>query len=236
MANEPNVMRDVILRRLRTEQENEVTLANNLLSEMTRYILQMHSLAEEETRMHSLPLDQPHNFYGLHTLLMSSESDTRITTALEAAREEVMRSINEKQELINNYRAICKKKQAEVSRQEVSNSNSFDALNSIENDDHLGMNGGNSSSAGKRVASSSISTTPITKRIDEFKKQLIEGKLLLLGDDGKLLPKVVSTKEMKRDDDYNPYDDDVYDIHKMYDNFEAIYDELDITVHGWKKK
>ncbi|GKE17644.1 hypothetical protein Tco_1425221, partial [Tanacetum coccineum] len=30
----------------------------------------------------------------------------RITTALEAAREEVLRSIDEKQELINNYRAI----------------------------------------------------------------------------------------------------------------------------------
>ncbi|GJW78155.1 hypothetical protein Tco_0139837 [Tanacetum coccineum] len=66
----------------------------------------MRSRAEEETRVHSLPLDQPLNSYGLHTLLMSSESDTRITTALEAVVEEVMRSINEKQELINNYRAI----------------------------------------------------------------------------------------------------------------------------------
>ncbi|GJW78151.1 hypothetical protein Tco_0139833 [Tanacetum coccineum] len=73
---------------------------------MTRYLLQMRSRAEEETRVHSLPLDQPLNSYGLHTLLMSSESDTRITTALEAVVEEVMRSINEKQELINNYRAI----------------------------------------------------------------------------------------------------------------------------------
>ncbi|GJX12917.1 hypothetical protein Tco_0204675 [Tanacetum coccineum] len=64
----------------------------------------MRSSAEKETRVHSLPLDQPFNSYGLHTLLMSSESDTRITTALEDAKEEVMRSINEKQELINNYR------------------------------------------------------------------------------------------------------------------------------------
>ncbi|GJT96125.1 hypothetical protein Tco_1091643 [Tanacetum coccineum] len=106
MANEPNEVRGAILRRLRTEQENEVTLANNLFGEMTRYLLQMRSRAEEDTRMHSLPLDQPLNSYGLHTLLMSSESDTCITTAFEAVREEVMRSINEKQELINNYRAI----------------------------------------------------------------------------------------------------------------------------------
>ncbi|GJS34816.1 hypothetical protein Tco_0533198 [Tanacetum coccineum] len=106
MANEPNEMRDAILRRLRTEQEKEVTLANNLLGEMTRYLLQIRSHVEEETRVHSLPLDQPLNSYGLHTLLMYSQSDTRITTALEATREEVIRSINEKQELINNYRAI----------------------------------------------------------------------------------------------------------------------------------
>ncbi|GKC06650.1 hypothetical protein Tco_0998260 [Tanacetum coccineum] len=106
MANEPNEVRDAIIRRLQTEQEKEVTLTNNLLGEMTRYLFQMRSCAEEETRVYSLPLDLPLNIYGLHTLLMSSESDTRITTALEATREEVMKSINEKQELIDNYRAI----------------------------------------------------------------------------------------------------------------------------------
>nr|GEW86792.1 hypothetical protein [Tanacetum cinerariifolium] len=57
MANEPNEMRDAILRRLRTEQEKEVTLVNNLLGEMTCYLLQMRSRAKEETRVHSLPLD-----------------------------------------------------------------------------------------------------------------------------------------------------------------------------------
>ncbi|GJS23639.1 hypothetical protein Tco_0452271 [Tanacetum coccineum] len=106
MANEPNEVRDAILRRLRTEKEKEVTLANNLLGEMTRYLLQMRSRAEKEAKVHSLPLDQLLNSYGMHTLLMSSESDTCITAALEAAREKVMRSINEKQGLINNYRAI----------------------------------------------------------------------------------------------------------------------------------
>nr|GEU53587.1 hypothetical protein [Tanacetum cinerariifolium] len=106
MANEPNEVRDAILRRLRTEQEKDVTLANNFWGEMTRYLLWMYSRAEEETRVHSLPLDQPLNIYDMYTLLMSSELDTRITTALEVAKEEVMRSINETQKLINNYRAI----------------------------------------------------------------------------------------------------------------------------------
>ncbi|GKE42115.1 hypothetical protein Tco_1469399, partial [Tanacetum coccineum] len=58
MANEPNEVRDVILRRLRTEKEKEVTLANNLLGEMTRYLLHTRSRAEKETKVHSLPLDQ----------------------------------------------------------------------------------------------------------------------------------------------------------------------------------
>ncbi|GKE21525.1 hypothetical protein Tco_1433037 [Tanacetum coccineum] len=73
---------------------------------MTRYLLQKLSRAEEGTRVRSLPLDQPPSSYGLYTLLMTSKSDMRITTALETAREEVLRCINEKQVLINNYRAL----------------------------------------------------------------------------------------------------------------------------------
>ncbi|GKE49231.1 hypothetical protein Tco_1480489 [Tanacetum coccineum] len=54
-----------------------------------------------------------------------------------------------------------KKKQLSLSRQEVSNSNSFDALNSVENDNDLGTNEGISKSAGKvslTVAPGSSST------------------------------------------------------------------------------
>ncbi|GJY47898.1 retrovirus-related pol polyprotein from transposon TNT 1-94 [Tanacetum coccineum] len=39
-------------------------------------------------------------------------------------------------------------------------------------------------------------------------------------------------KKMKRDDDYDPYDDDMYDSHDMSDNLQTICDELDITVRG----
>ncbi|GJY17207.1 hypothetical protein Tco_0388698 [Tanacetum coccineum] len=51
MANEPNEVRDAIIKRLRTKIEKEVILANNLLGEMTRYMLQKRSHAEEETRL-----------------------------------------------------------------------------------------------------------------------------------------------------------------------------------------
>nr|GEU41862.1 retrotransposable element Tf2 [Tanacetum cinerariifolium] len=67
------------------------------------------------------------------------------------------------------------KKQVEVSRQEVNNSNPFDALNSIENDDELGNDSGY-----------------VTNSLWE------------------------QWKEMKRDDNYDPYDVDLYD--NQYDN------------------
>ncbi|GJY27049.1 hypothetical protein Tco_0401775 [Tanacetum coccineum] len=72
-------------------QENSALIGTFLKQESDKdYEMHlMHNRAKEETRVHSLPLDQPLNSYGLHTLLMSSESDTRITTALEAASEEV---------------------------------------------------------------------------------------------------------------------------------------------------
>ncbi|GJU28714.1 hypothetical protein Tco_1167335 [Tanacetum coccineum] len=37
-------------------------------------------------------------------------------------------------------------------------------------------------------------------------------------------------------DDYDPYDDDVYENHDMSDQLLAIYDDLDITVRGRRKK
>ncbi|GJU65037.1 hypothetical protein Tco_1246872 [Tanacetum coccineum] len=40
----------------------------------------------------------------------------------------------------------------------------------------------------------------------------------------------------KQDDDYNPYDDDLYESHDMSENLQAICDDLDITARGWKKK
>nr|GEZ09384.1 hypothetical protein [Tanacetum cinerariifolium] len=73
---------------------------------MTRYLQQMRTQAEEENRVHSPPLDHPLNSYGLHTLLMTSDFDRRVIATLKAAREEVMKSNNEKQQLISNYRAI----------------------------------------------------------------------------------------------------------------------------------
>ncbi|GJR56605.1 putative reverse transcriptase domain-containing protein [Tanacetum coccineum] len=128
----------------------------------------------------------------------------------------------------NGVSTTCKKKQVEVSRQEASNLNPFHVLNSIENDDDL-------------------------ERIDKSKIQTIEGKLFLVDDERKPLPKVVSKVNVdcdseveevfleqwrltKWDDDYDSYNDDMYDSHDISDNLQVICDDFDIMVRGRKKK
>nr|GEW82454.1 hypothetical protein [Tanacetum cinerariifolium] len=81
-------------------------------------------------------------------------------------------------------------KQDVVPRQEVSNSNSFDELNSIENDDDFGTNGKNSKSAGKgslHVTHGSCSDNPIIDKIDKLEHQIFDGKVMFVDDNGKPL-------------------------------------------------
>ncbi|GKC46581.1 hypothetical protein Tco_1064303 [Tanacetum coccineum] len=106
MANEQNEVRDAIISRLRKEQEKEYQLINNLFGEINRYMLQNLDRAEEETRVTSLPLDEPLKTSTLQTLRLSSVSDKRIATILEAAREKVIDSINNRDKMIQTYQAI----------------------------------------------------------------------------------------------------------------------------------
>ncbi|GKA91076.1 hypothetical protein Tco_0812946 [Tanacetum coccineum] len=106
-------------------------------------------------------------------------------------------------------------KQAEVPSKDLSNLNPFDAFNSVENDDDLGTNGGNSKSAGKgslNVAHGESDRGYGTNSVLE------------------------QWRVTKRDDDYDSYDDDFYESHDMSDHLHAICDDLDITVRGRKKK
>ncbi|GJZ70383.1 hypothetical protein Tco_0633933 [Tanacetum coccineum] len=114
--------------------------------------------------------------------------------------------------------------QVEVSREEVSNSNPFDALNSIENDDVLGTNGGKSSSGGKGVASSSISTTPVAEGLLNLQYNLREGKFILVDDDGKPLSKVVYTVNVDSDGE-------VEELPPSIDHAKPASSEASSTVH-----
>ncbi|GJZ96320.1 hypothetical protein Tco_0668654 [Tanacetum coccineum] len=109
----------------------------------------------------------------------------------------------------------------------IDNSNLFNVLNSIENDDDLGTNMGISKSTGKgslNVAHDSSSNTLIIDKIDKLQRQMLDGKLIFVDNDGNPL---VSTgnvdsenevkvslgtmKGNKWDDNYESYDDDLYE-------------------------
>ncbi|GJV06709.1 hypothetical protein Tco_1344365 [Tanacetum coccineum] len=100
-----NSVRQTILSRLRREQEAEATLADKLLCELTRVVEQMQTREIHITMLHAMPITSL-NIYGLHTLLMTQEADIRTTYNLRTTRDELLRSIVEKQKFIDNYMAI----------------------------------------------------------------------------------------------------------------------------------
>ncbi|GJY88421.1 hypothetical protein Tco_0503049 [Tanacetum coccineum] len=88
----------------------EVTLANKLSCELTRVAEQMRIREIHTTMLHAMPLTSL-NTYGLHALLMTHESDIRITHNLRTTRDELLRSIAEKQKFIA-IRSKCLKANA----------------------------------------------------------------------------------------------------------------------------
>ncbi|GJT35071.1 zinc finger, CCHC-type containing protein [Tanacetum coccineum] len=83
---------------------------------------------------------------------------------------------------------------------EISNSNPFDVLNSVENDVDLGNNGGTSNLTSKEanhsgssignVETSSPNTTPTVDNNEKFKKLIIDGQATLVNNEGNPLKKV----------------------------------------------
>ncbi|GKD08480.1 hypothetical protein Tco_1188165 [Tanacetum coccineum] len=98
----------------------------------------------------------------------------------------------------------------------------------------------------------SPNTTPLAEKIYNLERQIWYRKLVVVDDDGKPINKVdsmvnansdskmdeiVGTIEGKKvDDDYDPYDDDVYDGHDNSGVVHAICDDWDIKVRSRKKK
>nr|GEW97361.1 ATPase, F1/V1/A1 complex, alpha/beta subunit, zinc knuckle CX2CX4HX4C [Tanacetum cinerariifolium] len=171
---------------------------------------------------------------------------------------------------------------------EVSNSNPFDVLNSVDNDGSFDTNGGTNNLVNNEAISSGssfmyidndgecASNTSIGVKIDKIERQIGEGKIRLLDNDGNpLVPTGIvksdsevelvfdddadlriptngndgndkgygtnSLLEQWKDsyldnDDYHPYDDDMYENHDLSEHLQSICDDLDITVRGRKKK
>ncbi|GJX21658.1 transposase, MuDR, MULE transposase domain protein [Tanacetum coccineum] len=105
MADSANDARKTIVSNLQRELEAEATLANTILGNLTRYFEQMRIREIQITMLQNMPT-MSLNSYGLHALLMTHEADIRTTNNLIRARQELLRSIAEKQKFINNYRAI----------------------------------------------------------------------------------------------------------------------------------
>ncbi|GKA68853.1 hypothetical protein Tco_0768770 [Tanacetum coccineum] len=105
MASSSNEARKTIVSKLQRELEAEATFANQLLCNLTRYREQMRIREIQMTMMQNMPTTSL-NSYGLHALLMTHEADIRTTNNLIRARQELLRSIAEKQNFINSYMAI----------------------------------------------------------------------------------------------------------------------------------
>ncbi|GJY61827.1 hypothetical protein Tco_0462484 [Tanacetum coccineum] len=155
---------------------------------------------------------------------------------------------------IQSWGSGNKKKDAEPII-EVSNSNPFDVLNSVENDADLGTNGGASNLASKKanssgssfwnVDSSSISTTPIIEKIDKIERIIIDGKVTLVDDEGKPLTRVDSSGDHDSEDEVASVDNDMANFlaskdvgygQDILDKIQDICDNSDINVRGRKKK
>ncbi|GJT42581.1 hypothetical protein Tco_0951296 [Tanacetum coccineum] len=126
------------------------------------------------------------------------------------------------------YRQVSKKKNVSTNgnkkkdvgpTNEVSKTNSFDVLNSVENDVDLGTNGGTSNLTNKKAnssgsslwnaESSSTSTTPIVEKIDKMKRLIIDGTATLVDDEGIPLTKVDSSGDHDNDDEVASVDNDM---------------------------
>ncbi|GJS53583.1 putative ribonuclease H-like domain, reverse transcriptase, RNA-dependent DNA polymerase [Tanacetum coccineum] len=135
---------------------------------------------------------------------------------------------------------------------EVSNSNPFEVLNSVDNDVKLGTNRGttnlvnneatSSGSSFMNIDNSSTRTTPIIDKIGKFEELLTSEKATLVDEAERVGFGTQSLLEQWRDsygnDDYdeNPYDDDMYKGLDISQELQAICDNLDIRVRGRKKK
>nr|GEU44611.1 hypothetical protein [Tanacetum cinerariifolium] len=139
---------------------------------------------------------------------------------------------------------------------EVSNSNPFDALNSVDSDVEFGTNGGTSNLGNNKATPSGklrlldndwnpLVPTGIVESDSEVKVVYDETANLMIPTSGNDQSdngyRTNSLLEQWKDsylenDDYDPYDDDIIENHDLSEHLQSICDDLDITASGGKKK
>nr|GEW54493.1 hypothetical protein [Tanacetum cinerariifolium] len=134
-----------------------------------------------------------------------------------------------------NIHVENKKKNMEPAK-EVSKSNPFDMLNSVENDVDLGTNGGtlnlvskeanSSRSSFWNVSSSSLSTTSIVEKIYKIKILIIDGKVTFMDNEGKPLEKIDSSGDYDSEDEVASVDNEMTCFLAKKDGYGTSYANL----------
>ncbi|GJR20893.1 reverse transcriptase domain-containing protein [Tanacetum coccineum] len=129
--------------------------------------------------------------------------------------KQVYRHVSKK----NNVSTSGNKKKGVEPTIEVSKSNSFDVLNSVENDVDVGTNGGTLNLASKKANSSrssfwnvdsgSTNITPIVEKIDKMERFIIDGMDTLMDDEGKPLTRIDFSGDHDRVDEVASVDNDM---------------------------
>ncbi|GKC91542.1 hypothetical protein Tco_1152191 [Tanacetum coccineum] len=105
MATDPKDVQQCTIKTLREELLADVTLANNLLLELNRYLDQIKNREPKMLRpeaLGNLPLIR----FGVTTMDKSAHADLMNSQNLMSTRTDLMRTIAEKEELLRSYRAM----------------------------------------------------------------------------------------------------------------------------------
>ena len=105
MAINPNDVRLTVLMALQEAHDEEACLEEQILSLMHRFADRFTNRRPEINRLNSLP-DHPLIEYGSYALGCMSGADMKKATYLKMIRDELLRSMEEKQELIKNYKEM----------------------------------------------------------------------------------------------------------------------------------
>ncbi|GKD17216.1 hypothetical protein Tco_1206374 [Tanacetum coccineum] len=105
MATNPNDVRSTVLMALQEAHDEEACLEKQMLSLMHRFTDRFTNRRPEINRLMTLP-DHPLIEYGRYALGCMTRADMRNASYLKIVRNELLRSMEEKRELIKNYKKM----------------------------------------------------------------------------------------------------------------------------------
>nr|GEU54718.1 hypothetical protein [Tanacetum cinerariifolium] len=105
MATDPKDVQRQTIRTLREELVADVTLANNLLLKLNRYLDQLKNRKPDMLRLEALG-DHPLIKFDVTTMDKSARANMINSQDLMSTRTDLMRTIAEKEKLLRSYRSM----------------------------------------------------------------------------------------------------------------------------------